>query len=179
MSVHIAIDGYNLIGISSGIGNRRDIEEARNRLVQRLADYRKIKSAKANRSHKITVVFDGTQSGKLDRSREIISGIEVIFSRSGEQADLVLKEMAKNKREGLTLVTSDRDVANYSRNHGAIVVSSEEFEELLEMAAYEDMKGVDAEEEKDMPGYETSAKKGPARRLPKEERRKLKRIKKL
>jgi predicted RNA-binding protein with PIN domain len=179
MSVRIAIDGYNLVGISSGMGGRCDIEEARTRLIQRLADYKKIKSSKTKSVFKITVVFDGTGSGNLDRNRELVSGIEVIFSRSGEQADLVLKEMARNKREGLTLVTSDRDVANYASNHGVVVLSSEEFDRLLEMGVYENMKGVDIEEEEDMPGYRTSAKKGPARRLSKEERRKLKRIKKL
>ncbi|MFQ5586421.1 MAG: NYN domain-containing protein [Thermodesulfobacteriota bacterium] len=178
MSLRLAIDGYNLIGASYGMEMlHRDIEGVREMLIKRLTEYRRIKSKES--ALRITVVFDGTGSGRLSRSRETVSGIEVVFSRSGEQADLILKEMAKNMREGLTLVTSDRDVADYAKWQESVVISSEEFNDLLEMAAYADMKGVEMEDEEEMPSGVGGAKKGPARRLSKEERKKRKRLKKL
>jgi len=78
----------------------------------------------------------------------------------------------------LTIVTSDRDVAEYAKRQESIVVSSEEFDDLLEMAAYAGMKGSDMEEEEETSGR-VGAKKGPARRLSKEERKKKMRKNKL
>ncbi|MBU4321109.1 MAG: NYN domain-containing protein, partial [Nitrospinae bacterium] len=53
----IIIDGYNLIGI-----HHKDLESQRQRLVERLAEYKKIKG------HYITVVFDGWKSGSGEES---------------------------------------------------------------------------------------------------------------
>ncbi|NOS36071.1 MAG: hypothetical protein GQ522_05490, partial [Deltaproteobacteria bacterium] len=100
MSLRLAIDGYNLIGATYGMEMlNRDIEGVRDMLIKRLAEYRRIRSKEG--TLRMTVIFDGTRSGRLSRSREMVAGIEVVFSRSGELADHILKEMAKNTREGL------------------------------------------------------------------------------
>ncbi|MCP3676651.1 MAG: NYN domain-containing protein [Deltaproteobacteria bacterium] len=178
MSLRLAIDGYNIIGATYGMEMlNRDIEGVRDMLIKRLAEYRKSRAKEG--TLRMTVVFDGTRSGRLSRSREMVAGIEVVFSRSGELADHILKEMAKNTREGLTLVTSDRDVADYAKRQESVVISSEEFNDILEMAAYSDMKGVEMEDEDEIPSGVGGAKKGPARRLSKVERKKKKRLKKL
>ncbi len=178
MSLRLAIDGYNLIGATYGMEMlNRDIEGVREMLIKRLAEYRRIRSKEG--TLRMTVIFDGTRSGRLSRSREMVAGIEVVFSRSGELADHILKEMAKNTREGLTLVTSDRDVADYAKRQESVVISSEEFNDILEMAVYADMKGADMEDEDEIPSGVGGAKKGPARRLSKEERKKNQRLKKL
>ncbi len=175
MGTHIAIDGYNLIGVTTGMGlSSADLEGARKELLQSIEIYRR--TIPSNRRTRVTVVFDGTRSGRLARSREVHKGIEVVFSRDGEQADHILKEMARNKREGLTIVTSDREIAGYAVSNGTVVVSSEEFSDILARSLYADIKGNDMEEEEEV---DKTDKKGPARRLPKEERRRLRRIKKL
>lgn len=167
MSIHVVIDGYNLLG--SGRHWSSDIEKERDSLIKSLVAYKKVKRAR------LTVVFDGTSSGRLARGREVIAGIEVVYSKDGEKADDVLKEMARTKGEGLTLVTSDREVALYAQDRGAVVVTAGEFSELLDMAVYEDMKGVKPGDDED----NAREKKGPSRRPPKDERKKLRRLKKL
>ena len=56
MSIHIIIDGYNLIRQSTTLSalDQQDIMLGREALVDTLAAYRKIKH------HRITVVFDGS-----------------------------------------------------------------------------------------------------------------------
>ncbi|NQT68664.1 MAG: NYN domain-containing protein, partial [Desulfobacteraceae bacterium] len=58
MSIHIIIDGYNLIRQSNFFStiDRRDMQLGRETLIETLAAYKGIKG------HKITVVFDGAQA---------------------------------------------------------------------------------------------------------------------
>ncbi|MCK4738441.1 MAG: NYN domain-containing protein [Deltaproteobacteria bacterium] len=179
MGLRLAIDGYNLLCAISGhnLGGS-DFDDERELLIERLISYKKFKRAR------ITIVFDGTHSGKLQRGKENHSGLQVIFSRGGELADDVLKEMAKDIGSGLTIVTSDRDVAHFAENQNAIVIPSNEFAYLLDESEYALAKGIegdgelgDLEEEDEAPTF--GKKKGPSRRTPKEERRKKARIKKL
>ncbi len=147
-----------------------DIEAEREDLLKRLDLYRRIKRVS------ITVVFDATGTGNLRRGADKYKGIKIIFSRGGEEADAIIKDMAREGGTGLTIVTSDRDVAGFSENAGAVVISSPEFAELLYMAEYADMKGVT--EDDDEEGIKDK-KKGPARRNPRKERKKAGRLKKL
>ncbi len=164
MSTNLIIDGYNLIGLD------KDIEAGRERLIEDLIVYKKAVSVR------ITVVFDGTLSGNLTRGNMSRSGINIIFSRAGEQADAVIKEMAHRIGSGATVVTSDRDVSASARSSGAIVVESVEFRRVLDEALYEDIKGVVPEDETDEASVR---KKGNPRRLPKADRLKQRRLDKL
>lgn len=168
MAVHIVIDGYNLIGTST-FSNKStiDLEDTREELIQKLIIYKRLKSCK------ITVVFDGKGSGNLNRNKMNNKGIEVIFSRDGEEADQILKEMAKTERQGMILVSSDRAVISVAESYGAVAIPSDEFQDLLSMAIYADMKGVTEESD------EPSNKKGNPKKLPKKERQRLKKINKL
>ncbi|MBI5827005.1 MAG: NYN domain-containing protein [Deltaproteobacteria bacterium] len=168
MALHLVIDGYNLLHASSP-GAFGDIEAERERLIDGLAAYRRLKRVR------LTAIFDGTASGRLSRSREMRSGIEVVFSRDGEEADRILKELAREKKGSVTIVTSDRDVASYAEANGAVTIGSEEFRNLLDLALYEDLKGVKTEDEDET----AREKKGPSRREPKAIRRKMNRLKKL
>jgi predicted RNA-binding protein with PIN domain len=170
MSTHVVIDGYNLIGALERGRAHRDLDGARARLVERVRVYRKARRAR------VTVVFDGGRSGKLTRGGESIKGVAVIFSRGGEDADTVIKGLCQ-KEKGLTVVTSDRELRAYCEAQGAVTLSSGQFTALLEAAEYEEVKGAHAEDEE----YEPAGgkKKGPSKRPPKEERKKLNRLKKL
>ncbi|MBI5599077.1 MAG: NYN domain-containing protein [Deltaproteobacteria bacterium] len=168
MAINIIIDGYNLIGARREAGLGPDIEDERERLVQRLIRYRKTKAAR------ITLAFDGAGLGRLARTRETRDGVTVIFTGAGESADSLIKEYAGRFGSGLTVVTSDRDVASYAVKKGCVAVQSGEFGSLLDACEYAEIKGVEGEEDEAVKN-----KKGASRRLKKKERLKERRIKKL
>jgi predicted RNA-binding protein with PIN domain len=174
MSLHIVIDGYNLIRQSRQFSelDRLDMEMGRDALVSALAAYKRVKP------HPITVVFDGhgaeTGMPRQDRAK----GIRIRFSRPGELADTVIKRMAAREKEKLLVVSSDRDVARHAEASGAAVIAAAEFEDRLEMAAYMQMKGAE-EEEVDYGRPQGTKKRGPSRRLTKRRRKMQKRISKL
>jgi hypothetical protein len=164
----LAIDGYNFIKQSPTLRRLEQIElqKAREGLIEELARYKRLKG------HAILVVFDGSQEGGAGSRRERIRGIEVFYSRAGEKADDILKRMAAEKRGGLTVVTSDNEVAFQAEKCGSAVISAAEFDAKMEMARYADLKGGGGEPETSGRGRDTG-KKGPSRRLPKSQRKNL------
>ncbi|MCK5509332.1 MAG: NYN domain-containing protein, partial [Desulfobacterales bacterium] len=124
MSLHIIIDGYNLIRQSATLSDldRQDIQLGREVLLNMLAAYKKIKR------HKITVVFDGTNAPFISQLRDKIKGIEIKFSRIGELADTVIKRMALTEREKALVVSSDMEIVNAVASQGASTISSPMFE---------------------------------------------------
>jgi len=173
MSIHIIIDGYNLIRRSSSLStlDQQDIQLGREALLDTLETYKRIKR------HKITVVFDGTNSSPFALQKNQIKGIKVKFSRSGETADTVIKRMAASEREKALVVSSDLDLVNFAASTGAATISSSAFEEKIAMAVYMDTKGI--EDEVQGGWIPTTKKKGPSRRLSKRKRRNRVKIKKL
>jgi hypothetical protein len=174
MALQLVIDGYNIIRADSNEAGyvHNDLEASRNRLIERLKAYRRHKRVK------VTVVFDGTHSGRIAGCKENRSGVGVIFSKDGEDADTVIKRLCRDRGASLTIVTTDHNLASYAEANGAVVIRSSEFLELLEMVEYQDIKGVEMEDEEEE-GPTFGKKKGPAKRQPKQERKKRNRIKKL
>jgi uncharacterized protein len=173
MSIHIIIDGYNLIRCSSSLStlDQQDIQLGREALLDALSSYKRIKH------HMITVVFDGTHAPPLSQHKDRVKGIKVKFSRSGETADTVIKRMAARDREKALVVSSDLDIVNFAASMGTATISSPAFEEKITMAVYMDTKG---EVEQNQGGWvPTTKKKGPSRRLSKRKRRNRIKIKKL
>lgn len=162
----IAIDGYNFLKQSPDLRRLEQIElkKAREGLIERLAKYKQIKG------HSITVVFDGEQERRLAGQRQRLRGIDVIFSKPGEKADDVLKRLSAEKRGGITVVTSDREVALFSEKKGAITIPVSDFAEKMEMAQFYALKG--SEKETIHPDRSIApTKKGPAHRLSKSQRK--------
>jgi predicted RNA-binding protein with PIN domain len=173
MSIHIIIDGYNLIRRSSSLStlDQQDIQLGREALLDTLSSYKRIKH------HMITVVFDGTHAPPLSQHKDQVKGIKIKFSRCGETADTEIKRMAAREREKALVVSSDLDIVNFAASMGAATISSPEFEEKITMAVYMDTKGkVDQNQGGWVP---TTKKKGPSRRLSKRKRRNRVKIKKL
>jgi len=173
MSLHIIIDGYNLIRQSSFFSafDRQDIQIGREALIEALAAYKRVKG------HKITVVFDGADAPLFSQARDQIKGIQARFSSSGQSADDVIKSMASKEKEKALVVSSDLDVVNWASSKGCATVPSSEFEEKIAMAAHMDSKGIHQD---DQGGWvPTTKKKGPSRRLPKKKRRDRVKIQKL
>lgn len=173
MSIHIIIDGYNLIRQSNSFSDldRQDIQLGREALLDALAAYRRIKL------HKITVIFDGTNAPPFSKHENQFKGIKVKFSRKGELADSLIKRMVNREREKALVVSSDLDIVNFAAAKGAATIGSSDFEEKITMAIYMDTKGLEREDEG---GWVPSTiKKGPSKRLSKRKRRNRIKIKKL
>lgn len=160
--MHIIIDGYNLIRQSPTLRSKEriSIEAGRDNLIKLLADFRKI------RPHRITCVFDGRTGTSVRETRELKSGIEVIYSAIGDTADDVIKRMAQREAGNLLVVTSDREIANYVHRRGGVAVSSPEFEDRLLMSVsgitFPPEKADDGEKEEEP--VRGTTKKGPSRR---------------
>ena len=173
MSIHIIVDGYNLIRQSKSFRHldQQSLELGRDALINSLAEYKRLKS------HKITVVFDGAHAPYPAPSRDRVKGIRILFSRSGQSADSVIISMARAEREKALVVSSDREVVRSSEAFGAATISAESFENKLVLAA--EMGEFSADRD-DSEGWKpTTKKKGPRRRLPKRKRRNKNKIKKL
>ncbi|MEE8415512.1 MAG: NYN domain-containing protein [Desulfobacterales bacterium] len=173
MSLHIIIDGYNLIRQSASLSafEQLDLQKGRERLLSLLSEYRKIKH------YSITVVFDGANAPPSSRRTDHSFGIGVKFSQSGESADDVIKRMATEEGEKALVVSSDQAVANFAFAQGAATISSSMFEEKMALTAH--MK-TDAGDEDEGAGWTpTTKKRGPRRRLSKKLRRSNIKIQKL
>jgi predicted RNA-binding protein with PIN domain len=173
MSIHIIIDGYNLIRQSKRLSllDLQDIQVGRDTLIDMLAAYKKLKS------HRITVVFDGTTAPSFSQYRDRRKGIAITFSHKGESADAVIKKMARKERQAALVVSSDQDIIQSAEASGAATVSAKEFENKLTMSHHIDGRQFDRD---DYEGWRpTTKKKGPSRRLSKRQRKKNAKVRKL
>lgn len=166
MSLHLIIDGYNLIRQSPEFRQyeKRELEQGREMLLKKLSMYQRIKK------HGITVVFDGWVQGNLHESHGQVRGIEVIFSRRGIKADEVIKRLASQKKREATIVTSDQGLGYSCTLEGCEVISSQEFASKMELSEYFDQKGMEKEHDNGPRFNKGTKKKGPAKRIPKSER---------
>ncbi|MEW6603004.1 MAG: NYN domain-containing protein [Nitrospirota bacterium] len=117
---NILIDGYNIIGTAHD-----NLEKSRNDLIDKIRKYSEIKG------HHVTLVFDGWKSGQKDQTMIRTREVAVIYSRLGEKADLVIKRLVNESKVPWIVVSSDREISEYSERHGHAAVSSAEFEEKL------------------------------------------------
>lgn len=174
MAAHLIIDGYNLLGVGTrgGIGGDPWSETAREELLRRLSGYRQ------RRSHAITVIFDGWRAGGNVEQHERRGGIEVIYSRRGEQADQVIRRLAAEYGNDCAVVSSDREVGLSARAAGALVILAQEFgTKLFDIpigTTVRPFKELDSEQ----PGATRRGpdKKGNPRKLPKSLRKRRRQI---
>ena len=173
MSLHIIIDGYNLIRQSKKLSplDQQDIQLGREALIDMLAIYKKIKA------HRITVVFDGTGSQLSSQQRGRQKGIAIVFSHNGESADSLIKKMARKEGQKALVVSSDLEIVHSVASAGAATISARDFEERLTMSRYVD--GMDIDRDAHNGWQPTTKKKGPSRRLSKKQRKNRAKIRKL
>ena len=172
MSLHVIIDGYNLLGARGQM--RAHSDHGRERLLQDLMEYRQQKG------HPMTVVFDGWRQNVATERHEHRAGVQVIYSRKGEQADQVIQRLASQFGRDCAVVSSDREVTDFARAQGALVIGAGEFDTRLRAgreagaqrsaAAYKvpDREG-DVDRRRD--------KKGNPRKLPKAVRKRHRQLK--
>lgn len=162
----IIVDGYNVIRQWPELAmlDRADLQSGREALLSELQSYGRAKR------HKITVVFDGREQGGLSEGMGSVRGIDVRYSRRGETADSVIARLVAEGGERAVVVSSDREVADSARRHGAAWLSAAEFLARVEASRLVPLKGADEEDRPAKKG------KGVARRLPKAERRRKRRL---
>lgn len=163
--MRVIVDGYNLIRSSPYLSQieRQDLQAGRRELLRRLGEYQRRKG------HQILVVFDAGESAYSSRRHERIEGISVTFSRRGETADEVIKGLASAGREGVVIVTSDRELATFAERHGSFAIAADEFEQRMTPSA--EFLAKEKQEEEEEMDRSLGKKKGTARRRSKAERR--------
>ncbi|MBN1174607.1 MAG: NYN domain-containing protein [Micromonosporaceae bacterium] len=113
---HLVVDGYNVT--KRGFGEM-SLEHQRRRLVAGLG------GLAAQTQAEVTVVFDGAERvlGLPPSPR----GVRVLFSRKGQTADDLIRRLVRAEPEGrpVIVVSSDREVADGVRRHGAYPLVSD------------------------------------------------------
>jgi predicted RNA-binding protein with PIN domain len=107
---HLIVDGYNVT--KSGFPDV-PLEQQRSRLVRGLA------GLTAQTGAEITAVFDG--GTRPPAAPPTPRGVRVLFSRSGQSADDLIRALVRAEPAGrpVVVVSSDKEVADGVRRHGA------------------------------------------------------------
>jgi predicted RNA-binding protein with PIN domain len=107
---HLLVDGYNVT--KRGFGEM-SLEQQRNRLVGGLG------GIAAQTGAEVTVVFDGAE--RVHGLPPAPRGVRVLFSKKGETADELIRRLVRAEPAGrpVVVVSSDREVADGVRRHGA------------------------------------------------------------
>ncbi|GGK26521.1 RNA-binding protein [Pilimelia terevasa] len=108
--VHLVVDGYNVT--KRGYGEL-SLERQRQRLITGLS------GLAAQTRAEVTVVFDGAD--KVPGLPPPPRGVRVLFSKKGEIADELIRRLVRAEPAGrpVVVVSSDREVADGIRRHGA------------------------------------------------------------
>ena len=123
-TTHLLVDGYNVTKTAYG---GLTLEAQRGRLLAGLG------GLAARTGAEVTVVFDGA-----DRVPALAvaspRGVRLLFSRTGETADEVLRRLVRHEPQGrpVVVVSSDREVADGVRRSGARAVAAVALVRLLD-----------------------------------------------
>ena len=139
--------------------------------MQDLAAYRHRKN------HLVTVVFDGWQQGLASEQREYRAGVQVIYSKRGERADQVIQRLAREYGTDCAVVSSDHEIMNAARAHGAFTMGAHEFAGRLRMSSGKGGTIPYLDFEDDGRARRRPEKKGNPRKLPKAQRQRDRRLK--
>ncbi len=113
---HLIVDGYNVT--KRGFGDV-SLEQQRGRLVAGLG------GLTAQSGAEVTAVFDGAE--KMIALPSPPRGVRVLFSRKGETADELIRQLVRAEPAGrpVVVISSDREVADGVRRHGAYPLSAD------------------------------------------------------
>ena len=120
----LLVDGYNVIGAwNVPKAENLSIEEARERLVNLIADYA------GYSGEEVVVVFDGHYTDRTMRSHATVHGVEVVFTKHAESADNYIEAVCQQtpKWRQVRVATSDFVEQTVALGRGAVRISSREF----------------------------------------------------
>ena len=130
----LIVDGYNMIYGNEALKKlaAEDLHAARETLLDRLSVYRFLKGCEA------IVVFDAYNVPRPKEDELDFHGIRVIFTKQKETADSYIERSTFEKKNcKVRVVTSDAAEQLIVLGHGAVRVTSREFEEELETSEKE------------------------------------------
>ena len=113
---HLLVDGYNVT--KRGYGEL-SLEQQRTRLASGLG------GIAAQSGAEVTLVFDGAE--KMVAVPGVPRGVRVLFSRKGETADELIRQLVRAEPAGrpVVVISSDKEVIDGVRRHGAYPLSSD------------------------------------------------------
>ncbi|HEV7896881.1 MAG TPA: NYN domain-containing protein [Planosporangium sp.] len=113
---HLVVDGYNVT--KRGFAEI-SLEQQRGRLVNGLG------GLAAQTRAEVTVVFDGAE--RVVGLPPAPRGVRVLFSRKGETADDLIRRLVRAEPAGrpVVVISSDREVADGVRRHGAYPLAAD------------------------------------------------------
>ncbi|MGD9567323.1 MAG: NYN domain-containing protein [Sedimentibacter sp.] len=126
---YLFIDGYNIINQWSYYKDvSKNIANSRNKLIELLVEYQ------AYRGIKVIVVFDAhLVKGSIEK-KEIVAGVEVVYTKEHETADSYIeKQLDKIGRyEHVQVATSDQSIQQIVISRGGTRISAQEMILMLE-----------------------------------------------
>lgn len=167
MSLHLIIDGYNLLFSTGMVEGTGPLEGLRRELLQTLERYQ------AARGHRLTVVFDGARDEPASTETSHAEHLRVVFSEPGETADEAIQQRVADAPTETIVVTSDRSLQRSASRSGVVVVSVETFAAKVRQAlspSPEEVEDDELDELDEEPSLSTR-KRGNPRRARRRDRR--------
>lgn len=133
MNNYLLVDGYNIINAWDKFKKIavKNLEEARDLFIQEIIDY------KFYTGQKIIVVFDAHQVKSSNNRREVIKGVDIIFTKEHQTADSYIEKtvekLTQNRRNNVRVATSDWAEQQVVLGSGATRISAREFIIEIEM----------------------------------------------
>ena len=126
---YLYVDGYNVINAWNIFKDIDDLEYARDILIKTMIEYKHY--TKIN----VIIVFDAHMVKGNAGTKEVIDGVEVVFTEENETADhYIEKSLEDNIFKKIRVATSDRMEQQIILGKGGIRMSAKELE--AEVAAY-------------------------------------------
>lgn len=124
----LIVDGYNVIGRSAVLRQKKSIslERARVALASVVSAWNRNHS-----SYRCLIVFDGRDPVGVNTSKTTIGGVPCVFTRTKVDADDEIIRMVREGKtavSGVTVVSDDNYVGNNCRVHGATVQPASYFD---------------------------------------------------
>ena len=126
----LIVDGYNVLRCGSGYSHLKTpdwtddyFNFARDTLINDVAFF-------CGSKMDATVVFDATDNRLSQGNRTKVGGVDIIFSKTGMDADQTIINLAVKAREkgaSVTVVSSDASVQNSVMGHGVARMSANDF----------------------------------------------------
>lgn len=120
---YLFIDGYNIINQWQYYKDvSRNIENSRNKLIELLVEYQAYKGIN------VVVVFDAhLVKGSLEK-REMVAGVEVVYTKEHETADSYIEKMLDKigRYERVQVATSDNSIQQIVLARGGTRISAHE-----------------------------------------------------
>lgn len=115
----LLVDGHNLIGRTPGLSLSRE-ESSREQVLRRIA------AAKGSGGQRVVVVFDGNRPGSA--KEQGFGGVRVVYAPAARSADdEILRRVEASNPRTVTVITSDRPLADQALGLGARWESCEAF----------------------------------------------------